>query len=145
MNGIEARVRTSTRCLHHHMHVWSYRQQRVRRLICSSHQQLRCASRLARAAVGISRSHHLLARILQEVIGPTNVISSPETLLADSLVVECQIYDVSGRRLALPSVLASVIEPHGSPTEMRIPCLFAGSFPAQKRYSSLIKLFAESQ
>ena len=122
MNGIDATVRT--RCLHHHMPVWSYRQQRVRLLICSSHQQLRCASRLARAAVGLSRSQHLVARDREEVIGPTNVISSPETLLADSLVVECQIYDVSGRRLALPSVLASVIGRHGSPTEMRIATLF---------------------
>ena len=33
----------------------------------------------------------------------------------------------------MPSVLARVIGPHGSPTEMRIPCLFGGSFPAQKR------------
>ena len=108
------------------MPVWSYRQQRVGRLIRWSHKQLRCASRLARAAVGLSRSQHLVARDREEVIGPTNVISSPETLLADSLVVECQIYDVSGRRLALPSVLqvASVIGRHGSPTEMRIATLF---------------------
>jgi hypothetical protein len=74
-------------------------------------QQLRCASRRARAAVGLSRSQHQFARDVPEAIGPTNVISSLETLLADSLVVECPNYDVIGRRLALPSVLAGVIGP----------------------------------